>query len=262
MKCAEFMESRGWDTIIIHQVGTGATMEDLIRSGQITAVFDITTGELSNTMFDSPYGIDKNWDGKRLTAAGDMGIPQIVCPGGLAQCAYGPVETMPENYLEEYRTGERMSYQNSGKPYCHNESITVLTPTLENTKALALEIITKLNGTQGPTALILPMRGWSAYDQCEALASIERGWAKENGDGPVWWPDEDNGDWSRRATSMWTVFSANIDRANPQLDLLKCDMHLLDQEFCDLMNTCMGDMLDKTWKKGAYRDVSGVLADG
>jgi uncharacterized protein (UPF0261 family) len=259
MKCEKFMESKGWDTIIIHQVGTGATMEDLIRSGQITAIYDITIGELSNTMFNSIYGISKEWDGNRLTAASDMGIPQIVCPGGLAQCAYGPFESVPQSFLDEYKNGSRVSYRNSKTPYIHNPAVTALTPTLEETKSLALEIITKLNQTKGPTALIIPMRGWSAYDQSVELATVERGWAKENGDGPVWWPDPEMPKWSRRATAMWSVFIEHIDKNNPNLDLIKCDMHILDDNFVDLLNKCMDDMLVGKWNKGMYRAFQGVV---
>ncbi len=261
MKCAKFMEQRGWDTIVIHQVGTGATMEDLIRSGQITAVYDITTGELSNSMFGSIYAIAKDWEGQRLTAASDMGIPQIVCPGGLAQCAWGPIKTMPQAILDEFKAGSRRSYQNSGEPYCHNEAVSVITPTLEETKTLALEVVSKLNHAKGPTMLVLPMRGWSAYDQSADLATIERGWAKEKGAGPVWWPDPDNSRWSIRATTMWSVFSDNIDRSNSNLDLIKCDMHLLDDAFAEFLNGCMSDMLDKKWRKGLYREAPGLLAD-
>lgn len=259
MKCAKFMEDRGWDTIIIHQVGTGATMEDLIRSGHITAIYDITTGELSNKMFGSIYAISKDWEGERLTAAGDMGIPQIVSTGGLGQCAWGPLETVPKNILEDYKIGIRISYKNSKVPYVHNPAVTVITPTLEETKFLATEIITKLNKTKGPTALILAMRGWSAYDQPKEVASIERGWAKENGDAPVWWPDPDNPKWSLRATTMWSVFTEKINKNNPNLDLIKADMHLLDDSFVDFLNRCMGDMIDGKWYKGMYRDFNGVI---
>jgi uncharacterized protein (UPF0261 family) len=38
-RVSEYLNNRGWDTIIIHQVGSGATMEDLIRAGLITAVY-------------------------------------------------------------------------------------------------------------------------------------------------------------------------------------------------------------------------------
>lgn len=259
MKCEKYLKDKGWDTIVIHQVGTGATMEDLIRSGLITAVYDITTGELSNNMLGSIYAISKDWNGKRLTAASDMGIPQIVCPGGLAQCAWGPVKTVPQKILDEFKNGLRVSYKNSGTPYVHNEAVTVITPTLEETKSLALEIITKLNKTKGPTALILPMRGWSAYDQPKELASVERGWAKGKGDSPVWWPDTKNPKWSKRATAMWSVFLKEIDKSNPNLDLLKCDMNLLDEEFVELLKKCMDDMLKGKWKKGLYRDLVSVI---
>ena len=259
IKCEKFMERKGWDSIIIHQVGTGATMEDLIRSGDITAVFDITTGELSNKMFNSIYAISKDWEGERLTAASDMRIPQIVCPGGLAQCAYGSLKSMPQKYLDDYKKGKRISYKNSKAPYVHNPAVTVITPTLEETITLALEIITKLNNTKGPTALVLPMRGWSAYDQSQELATVERGWAKENGDGPVWWPDPKNPKWSIRATTMWSIFNKEIDNNNPNLDLIKCNMHILDDEFADLLNKCMDDMIEDRWQKGLYRDIENVI---
>ena len=60
--CSAYWNAKGWDTIIIHQVGTGATMEDLIRSGMITAIIDLTTGELTNNMYDSIYGTPSTWE--------------------------------------------------------------------------------------------------------------------------------------------------------------------------------------------------------
>jgi uncharacterized protein (UPF0261 family) len=259
MRCADFMENRGWDTIMIHQVGTGATMEDLIRSGQITAVFDLTIGELSNTFYNSIYGISKEWESERLTAASDVGIPQIVCPGGLDQCAYGPITSVPQYMLDEFKSGKRVSYKNSGTPYIHNSAVTIYCPTVEETIIFSKDIIGKLNKTTGPTLLIIPMRGWSAYDQSEESASVERGWAKENGAGPVWMPDPEKPEWSHRATAMLSVFKNEINKKNPNLDLMAADMHILDVEFTDLLTKCMGDMLDGKWKKGLYRDIKGVI---
>jgi len=259
MRCADFMENRGWDTIMIHQVGTGATMEDLMRAGQITAVFDLTIGELSNTFYNSIYGISKEWESERLTAASDVGIPQIVCPGGLDQCAYGPINTVPQSILDEFKSGKRVSYKNSGTPYIHNSAVTIYCPTVEETIIFSKDIIKKLNKTTGPTLLIIPMRGWSAYDQSAESASVERGWAKENGAGPVWMPDPQKPEWSHRATTMLSVFEKEINKDNPNLDLMAADMHILDTEFTDLLTRCMGDMLDGKWKKGLYRDVKGVI---
>lgn len=129
--CTKFMEDRGWDSIIIHQVGTGATMEDLIRSGDVTAIFDLTTGELTNNMYKSPYGVPDTWVGERVTAASDMGIPQIVCPGGLDQGACGPMSSIPQEYLDDFKTGKRKGFRDTKLPYIHNEGVTIMVPTLE-----------------------------------------------------------------------------------------------------------------------------------
>jgi uncharacterized protein (UPF0261 family) len=259
MKCIDFIQEKGWDTIIIHQVGTGATMEDLIRSGLISAIYDITIGEISNNYYNSIYGIDKDWEGERLTAASDMGIPQIVCPGGLAQSAFGPLKSVPEEILNDFKTGKRQSYQNSKEMYIHNSAVTIISPTIEETELFGREVINKLNNTKGPTILAVPMKGWSAYDQSAELATVERGWAKEKGDGPVWIPDPDKPEWSLRAVKMTAVFEKLIDRSNDNLDLIQCDSHILDEDFVKFLNNAMVDMIDKKWKKGMYRDLDIVI---
>lgn len=253
------MEERGWDAAIFHAVGVGATMEDLIRSGLITALLDITPGELTNTLFKSVYGISESWGGERLTAASDTGIPQVIVPGGLDQCAYGALETMPKNYLDDFRTGRRRSYHGTGLPYQHNDAVTIMVPTLDEIESVSRYIADKVNSTRGSTCLVIPMRGWSAYDQSEALATRDRGWAEGNGDGPVWDPDPEHPSWSRRATRMLSVLKDSLNIANSNLDLIAIDHHILDPELADLVNRCMGDMLDGKWRRGLYRDVPKVL---
>jgi uncharacterized protein (UPF0261 family) len=260
LRCAAFMESKGWDASIFHAVGVGATMEDLIRSGLISAIFDITPAELMNNLLGSVYGTPKTWEGERLTAAGEMGIPQIVVPGGLDQAALGPLHTVPQRYLDELKTERRRSHRGSGLPYQHNDSVTVIPATLEEVEQVSLDISRKLNDTRGPTALIIPMRGWSAYDQSEELATLQRGWATGNGDGPMWQPDPSHPTWSQRATLMLSVLQNHLNSDNANLDLLACDMHILDPGLAALLTRCMSDMLDHTWRKGLYRDVEGVIA--
>jgi hypothetical protein len=210
-------------------------------------------------MHKTTFAIPDNWPGERLTAASAMGIPQIVSPGGLAQIAWGAPETVTKEILAEYKSKKRISYEDNDTPYVHNPAVTCLAPTKEETEALANEIITKLNATTGPTALIVPMRGWSAYDQSAELASLERGWAAEKGDGPVWWPDPENPKWSKRATIMFSIFEEKIERGNKNLDLMQCDMHILDREYIDLVNRCIDDMIDGKWERGLYRDLAGVV---
>jgi len=260
VRCAAFMERRGWDAAVFHGVGVpGTTMEDLIRSGLITAVIDLTPAELMNTLLGSVYGTPAAWDGERLTAAGAVGIPQVVAPGGLDQAALGALEKVPQRYLDETRSGLRASHGDTGLPYVHNPSVTIIIPTPEEVETVARMIADRLNRTTGPTVFLLPMHGWSAYDQREALASRERGWAKGHGDGPAWEPDPEHPTWSRKASLMRAALDERVDRANDHLDVIALDMHILDQAFSDLATRAMGAMLDGTWRKGRYRDVPGVI---
>jgi uncharacterized protein (UPF0261 family) len=260
LRCADFMEGRGWDTGVFHAVGVpGATMEDLVRSGMITAVIDLTTAELMGTLLGSVYRTPLAWEGERLTAAGAMGIPQVVAPGGLDQAALGALEKVPQRYLDETRSGHRASHRDSGLPYVHNSSVTIIIPTPEEVEEVSRMICDRLNRTTGPTVFLLPMQGWSAYDQREAIASRERGWSEGHGDGPTWEPDPDRPTWSRKASVMRAVLDERVDRANDHLDVIAVDMHILDQAFSDLATRAMGDMLDGTWRKGLYRDVPGVI---
>ena len=130
-------------------------MEDLIRSGVITAVVDMTPGELTNNMYDSFYGIPKTWDGERMTAASDVGIPQVVAPGGLDQAAYNGMAQFAPEYLEDFRTGKRRGPHGSDKPYVHNEGVTIMVPTLDEIVELSAYMAERLNRTTGPTCFCL-----------------------------------------------------------------------------------------------------------
>ena len=259
LRCRDFMEARGWETAVFHAVGAGAAMEDLIREGLIGAVLDITTAELMNTLAGSSFGIPGDWEGERLRAAGEVGVPQVILPGGLDQCAFGPLSSVPEALLDDHRRGRRRSHLESAMPYIHNSGVTIVTPTLAEVEEVSTLIAARLNGAEGPTAFILPMRGWSAYDQSAMVATRARGWAEGNGDGPVWEPDPDRPQWSRRATRMLRVLERELDPTRENLDLLAVDMHLLDPELADLVTGCMVEMLESRWVRGAHRhlDIRG-----
>lgn len=258
MHITKFFNSNGWDCATFHAVGVGATMEDLIRSGDITAVVDMTPGELTNNMYNSFYGIPKTWVGERMTAASDMGIPQVVAPGGLDQSAYNGMAQFDPRLLEDFKTGKRRGFHGSDTPYVHNEGVTIMVPTLDEIVQLCEYMAERLNRTTGPTAFVIPMRGWSAYDQSEALATRERGWAEGNGDGPVWEPDADHPEWSRRATLMYREMSRLLDPS--KVDLIATDHHIIDAEFAELLERIIWDMIGGRWSIGGYTDTDKVLA--
>ncbi len=260
-RCSAFMEARGWDVAIFHAVGVpGATMEDLVRSGQITAVIDLTIAELMGGHLGSVYRAPDTWEGERLAAAGEMGIPQVVVPGGLDQASHGALEVVPRQLLDEIAAGWRPGFHGSREPYLHNANVTIILPRPEESVEVARLVAARLGRTTGPTALVVPLRGLSAYDQPASTATRERGWAEGNGDGPTWEPDPDHPTWSRKAALTWRTVATALDPANADFDVLAADLHILDPEFAGLLTRVMGDMLDGTWRKGRYRDVPGVVA--
>jgi len=254
----DYWDQNGWDTIVIHAVGVGATMEDLIRDGVITAVVDLTPGELTNAMYGSSNRVPDTWEGERMTAASDMGIPQIVIPGGLDQAACGPMASLAE-YFEDFETGKRKPWKDTKRPYKHNEGVTLMWPTHEEVAEISEYMVEKLNTTTGPTVFLLPTQGWSAYDQRKEIATEERGWNGALGDGTQWDPDPENPTWSIRSRIMWDVFEEKMDKDNPNFDFIVADMHIVDKELGDLTNLIMRDMLEGKWKKGMYRDYPGVI---
>jgi uncharacterized protein (UPF0261 family) len=260
-RCSAYMEARGWDVAIFHAVGVpGATMEDLVREGEITAVIDLTIAELMGGHLGSVYRAPDSWTGERLTAAGELGIPQVVVPGGLDQASHGALEVVPQWILDGIADGRRAGHHGTRAPYLHNANVTIVLPTPEEIAEVGRLVAGRLDRAGGPTTFVVPLRGLSAYDQPEATASRERGWAEGNGDGPTWEPDPEVPTWSRKAAITWRTVAAAVDPTNEHLDVLATDMHILDPGFADLLTRIMGDMLDGTWRKGGYRTLPGVIA--
>ena len=70
-----------------------------------------------NTLFGSVYGIARRpGSGVRLTAAGAIGIAQVVAPGGLDQAASGPSRRCRRQYLDDIAAGRRRVDTARGAP--------------------------------------------------------------------------------------------------------------------------------------------------
>ncbi len=70
-----------------------------MKDGLIGAVFDYGLGEIPDHMFD---GL-RDGGPERLTVAGDLGLPQVICPGGLEHIG---LLTEPNTIPERYRDYE------------------------------------------------------------------------------------------------------------------------------------------------------------
>jgi uncharacterized protein (UPF0261 family) len=144
------LEVAGFETIVFHAVGSGGqAMEEMIDAGLIDGVVDVTTSELTDELCG---GILSAGPG-RLTAAGRKGIPQVVAPGALEVINFGPRATVPARFDVPER-----------RIVVHNPSICAVRVDAREAAELGRILAAKVNAATGPAAVLLPLRGCSAYE--------------------------------------------------------------------------------------------------
>src|SRR5207245_3246261 len=95
MKAVEVLERAGYETIVFHAVGTGGrAMEDMMRQGLIGAVLDFSIIEVSNEMHHALLAGGP----ERLTTAGKLGLPQVICPGAVEALVFNDPHTVPPKF--------------------------------------------------------------------------------------------------------------------------------------------------------------------
>jgi uncharacterized protein (UPF0261 family) len=138
------------EVIAFHAVGTGGrAMEELIDSGLVDGVFDVTPGEMAALVADGPFSAGP----ERMRAAGRQGIPQVVAPGGLDFIIEGPVDDLPARYRGR-------------KIMVHTPTISLVRTSADEMTEVAHLIADRLAESTGPAAVILPVRafGWFARE--------------------------------------------------------------------------------------------------
>jgi uncharacterized protein (UPF0261 family) len=147
MKASEVLAAAGYETITFHAIGAGGrAMEQLMREGVISAVLDYATIEISNQMFDGLLAADD----ARLTTAGTLGLPQVLCPGAVEVIVFGPPETVPAQYRA--RTMIR-----------HSPQITDIRLNRAEMVRVAEEIARRLQHTKDEAVFMIPTAGYDSY---------------------------------------------------------------------------------------------------
>lgn len=134
-------------TYVFHATGSGGlAMERLIASGFFDGVLDLTTTELADELVGGMLSAGPN----RLTAATQVGIPQIVSLGALDMVNFGPVDTVPE----QFRSRNLLE---------HNPSVTIMRTSIEECNELGKQIAKKLTNAKDSrlTEVWVPKRGLS-----------------------------------------------------------------------------------------------------
>jgi uncharacterized protein (UPF0261 family) len=153
----KWVEAEGYEVAIFHSNGVGGkSMEELIEQGSIQGVFDMSTVEVVCNV----YGGWSDAGPTRLESAGRKGIPQLVAPGNIDHIMYASLEKIPERF--------------KGYPmHRHGPSIYVLRTRKSEMIEVADVMAQKLNNARGPTAVIIPLKGFSIMDEFEEFRDPE-----------------------------------------------------------------------------------------
>jgi len=206
MRVKTMLEGLGYEVAPFHANGTGGmAMEDLIDQGLISGVMDLALHEFADALYGGYCG---DIGPGRLESAGRIGLPQLVVPGGL-DCIvleFNSVETMPPDLRDrkvfwyDFRSGVRTNREDMAR--------------------LAATISGKLNRANGPTRVMIPMKGFSEADAIGA---------------PLYEP-----------ITNQAFLSALKSGLNPAIEVIEVNAHINDAEFAEAAVSTLNSMMRET----------------
>lgn len=148
MRASDELTAKGTNMISFHSTGIGGKiMEDMIYEGVISAVMDLSLHEMT-AEYLGDYGYSAGAR-NRLCAAAKMGIPALICPGGIDFACL-----RREEFLEDQ---EERGY------IWHNKDLTHTRLHQHEILDITRTIVERLNKSVGPTEVILPMGGLRTF---------------------------------------------------------------------------------------------------
>ena len=149
MVALDLFKQAGYEVMVFHAVGSGGrAMEQMMKEGIIGAVFDYALGEIADGLFD---GLRAGGP-ERLTVAGKLGLPQVICPGGAEHL--GLVVSTPNEVPEQYSQYQYVF---------HNPIVFVPRLRADEMVRVAREITSRLASTKDKAYFIMPTKGVSRY---------------------------------------------------------------------------------------------------
>jgi uncharacterized protein (UPF0261 family) len=196
------LEQMGYEVAIFHTIGVGGmSYEQLVEQGAFAGALDLSLFELTNRLCGGPAAAD------RLEATGKRAMPQVVAPGALNFFGWWqPLEMLPAQYRDR-------------KMRMHSPIAAQIKASVEEMAALGELIAKKLNKALGPTAVLIPNRGFSEYDSEGGIFSDPRD-----------------------IKAFVQALKGNIE---PKVEVIELDMHINDPEFARKAVAILDGMLRK-----------------
>jgi uncharacterized protein (UPF0261 family) len=202
LRAKKILEDNGYEVVTFHQNGTGGiAMEDMISEGVFRGVLDLNLHEIGDRYVGGLHGAIR---ADRLTAAGAIGVPQVVAPGS----GNYTVQGSPESLSEDMRRRKHFNY---------NPHLTLVRLVPAELIEVAKEIATKLNRATGPVKVFIPLKGFSFPDR-EGL--------------PHWEPAGNR-----------IFIDALKKHLADSIPLVELDAHINDPEFIDPVIEAFMDMM-------------------
>lgn len=202
-KCTELLQKEGFEVLAFHATGVGGkTMESLIREGVFDAVLDITTTELA----DDLCGGICNAGPERLTAAADMGIPQVVVPGCMDMVNFAHLDTVPAPFADR-------------QLYSWAPDVTLMRTDQRENAILGERLAHKVARSRVPASIVLPLKGISQVDS----------------EGGIFYdPAADQ-----------ALFGAIRKHAPGDVEVIDADLHINDPAFAQLLVSTLLNVMQK-----------------
>ncbi len=144
----EQLEAAGHDCLVFHATGAGGrAMEQLVDSGMIDGVLDITTTEVADRIVGGVMAAGEH----RFEAMLRRELPWVLSLGAVDMVNFGARETIPNSFRDR-------------KLHIHNSQITLMRTTPDENRQIARWIAAKLNRSTAPLRVLLPEGGVSALD--------------------------------------------------------------------------------------------------
>ena len=149
MHAIELFEAAGYEVITFHAIGAGGeAMEQMMKEGIIDGVFDYAMGEIA----DGVFGVLRASGPERLTVAGKLGLPQVVCPGGSEHL--GILVHEPNHVPDEWKD-HQITF--------HSPVVFVPRLNAQEQRRVAECIGERLQYSKKDTVFLMPLKGVSSY---------------------------------------------------------------------------------------------------